>query len=714
MYKLVKKYFHYVQHCLKEFRFLMRDKRCRERALGVTAVGLFITCMLLYAAEQQLMKNYKNLESVAIEDRKGTVLTVSPNSKSEYGRYEETFSPRVKEWLIKKEDRFFYFHPGINPLSTLRATFRYVTGHRVGGASTITQQLVKNLLSHEQNRSIINKFVEMFYALAIELFTTKEQILTMYANTIYMGNQTQGLTEASKLYFGKKLDGLDDTKLAMLLATISSPSIQNPWRDENARVSRNLALKVGVVFDPSLARVVKEHDYAPLKNFELASMGETCASTCKTTLDGGLTERLRDILNKHVLKGWDAGARNGAIVVIKLPENELLAIVGTPDKMGFEAGQQINMAIQPRPIGSTAKPFIYLAGFEKGLRPYTLVDDREYKFPTAAGFPLYPKNYDGTYRGWITLHTALSNSLNVPTVKTLQYVGLSNFYDFLEHKLNFKPLQDLDSYQYGIALGGLEMDALTLAHYLTLFPEDGVLKPLRLFLEKPGREQILPTPMSELTYEKKIVEPGIAQLVSKVLNDRITGVEQFGLASNLNLFQDNYAVKTGTSRDYHDSWTVGYTPDFLVVTWLGNVENTPLKHVTGQSGAGAIWNDSMELLLNSEYNKETPLAFDKTQDIVVNGSIDFGLPGDVVAEHRNLLRDDSLISSPQKGDTFLLESQTDIPLVSPQNVSWYANDQYLGQGTKLSFYPPLGGDYTIKATNSEETTERVLIHVISR
>ena len=200
--------------------------------------------------------------------------------------------------------------------------------------------------------------------------------------------------------------------------------------------------------------------------------------------------------------------------------------------------------------------------------------------------------------------------------------------------------------------------------------------------------------------------------MSRVLSDRITGVEQFGLASNLNLFQHNYAVKTGTSRDYHDSWTVGYTPDFLVVTWLGNVENTPLKRITGQSGAGAIWNDSMELLLNSEYNKETPLAFDKTQDVVINGSIDFGLPGDVITEHRNLLRDDVLILSPQQGDTFLLETQTDIPLVSQQNVSWYANDQYLGQGTKLSFLPPLSGNYTIKAVNLDEIVERILIHVI--
>lgn len=689
----------------------MRDKRRSGRVLGVVALGAFVIVMLLQTAEQQLIESYKNLESVAIEDRDGTILTLLPNAKGEYGRYEETFPPQVKKLLIKKEDRFFYVHPGINPISTVRAALRYLSGSGVGGASTITQQLVKNLLGHEQERSVTNKFVEMFYSIALELFNSKEHILTMYGNTVYMGNQVQGLSEASKLYFGKRLEELDDTKLSMLLATLSSPSIQNPWRDENARASRNLALRVGVTFDPRLALITKEHDYAPVKDFELSSMGVTCATTCKTTLDADLTNRLRTILNQHVQQGWNAGARSGAIVVLKLPENELLAIVGTPDTGSTEFGQQINMALQPRPIGSTAKPFIYLEGFTKGLRPYTLVDDREYKFPIGSGFPLYPKNYDGLYRGWVTLHSAISNSLNVPTVKTLQYIGLNNFYDFLEHTLEFTPLQDLDTYQYGIALGALEMDPLTLARYLSIFPGEGVLKPLRLFLDGTTTPMIA-TPMSKLSEERRVAEPALIELVSKVLNDRITGVQQFGLASSLNLSQSNYAVKTGTSQDYHDSWTVGYTPDFLVVVWFGNPDNTPLRHVTGQSGAGAIWHDAMELLMNSSYNKKTPLNFSQVQDVSINGSVDFGLPGDVVAEHRNLLPDDALITSPQDGDTYLKEAQTKIPLVSPENVSWYANGEFVGTGNKIMFSPMGAVDYTIKAVSAVGNSAHILIHVI--
>ena len=667
----------------------------------------------LYKSDQYLLQEYKNLESPVVEDRNGVILTIGPNLKQEYGRYVDDFPPRVKELLIKKEDRFFYWHPGVNPVSTIRAIARYLFGQRTGGASTITQQLAKNLLGNKKDRSVFNKIAETFSALSLELFNSKEKILSMYANTVYMGNQVQGLDAASSLYFGKKLDELDDTKLSMLLATISSPSTQNPWRDENARASRNLASRTGVAFDPKMAKVTKEHAYSPLKNLELASMNVDCPVTCKTTLDSDLSIRLRSMLNQHVLKAWGAGARSGAIVVVKLPENELIAMVGTPNENSFEEGQQINMALEPRPIGSTAKPFIYLEGFAKGLRPYTLVNDREYKFPIGSGFPLYPKNYDGAYRGWITLRSALSNSLNVPTVKTLQYIGLPNFYDFLERSFGFKPLQDLDNYQYGIALGALEMDPLTLAQYLTIFPNEGMLRPLRLFLEGTSTPTIK-TPMSELTNDTKVAEPALTELVSKVLNDRLTGVQQFGLASSLNLSQSNYAVKTGTSQNYHDSWTVGYTPDFLVVVWFGNPDNTPLKQVTGQSGAGSVWHDAMELLMNSSYNKRTPLDFSQVREIPINGSTDFGLDGDVVSQHRNLLPDNNLIMSPLEGDTFLLEVQTSIPLISPEGVSWYVNGEFLGTGERTSFRPRDPGNYTIKAIVGDGTSAQVRVFVTAR
>lgn len=662
-------------------------------------IGLF-----LHALDAQLITQYKKLESVVITDRNGLTIAIKPNSKGNYARYTSSLPGHFKDLLVRKEDRFFYFHFGINPISTLRAIAVYLKRDVPGASSTLTQQLAKNLLGNEQNRTIENKLAEMFYTGALELFFSKEQILTMYGNTVYMGNQIQGFGEASEAYFGKKLDELNDTEILSLLATISSPSGNNPWKNSNVKALRELASKLGIAADPENMPVRKTFRAISDSDFELESLG-TCEISCAVTLDKKITDSLREILARNVADASSYGGRNGAIVVIKLPENELLAVIGTPDTRASFHGSAINMALEPRPIGSTVKPFIYLKAFEKGLRPYTLVDDREYKFSIANGFPLYPKNYDGVYHGTITLHEALSNSLNVPTVKTLEYVTLSDFYSFLERALSFKPLQPIESYQYGIALGGLEMDPLTLAHYFTIFGNGGELKPLKLFPDK-----VIAPPMEANTAAKKIADEEYVELVNKIISDRLAGIEQFGLAGNLNLPQTNYAVKTGTSRDFHDTWTVGFTPDFLVAVWLGNAENEPMRQITSSSGAGKIWHDSMQVLMNSQYNNKTPFDFSKLTAYEINNKIEYGLAGDNITKIQNLLTDTSLITNPHDGDTFSFEPNMQILLRAKGSARWYANNNPIGEGAEISFQPVTSGTYTIRATSqSKEEIVKILV-----
>lgn len=686
--------------------FLQSKKNSRIRRLLPTGVLITILVFVfLFVLERSLVSKYNELESVLIKDRHGETISTLPNSKDGYSNYVNEFPDKFKWLLVKKEDRFFYLHLGINPISIARATLNYITRGDPGGSSTITQQLTKNLLGNENERTLSNKIIELAYTLGLEIFKTKESILSMYANTVYMGNNIYGFNQASIDYFGKNLPELSKSEFISLLASLSNPSTQNPWKRANKEVSKALADRLGVIFNPhiSINSAPDAYIHKSAASFEFDSLKQLCKNTCTTTLDKNLTEKLRGILERNIYQAWDSGARNGAIVVIKEPGNELLAIVGSPNPAGESSGHSINMAIEPRPIGSTAKPFIYLTAFEKGLRPYTLVEDREYKYPIATGYPLYPKNYDGLYHGTVTLHESLSNSYNVPTVKTLEYVGLQDFYDFLQNRLAFTPLVDLDSYQFGIALGGLEMDPMTLAYYFSIFPNKGSLKPLVLFLDREnGKVTTLP-PMSRLVSEIEVTKSKYTELVTKVLNDRKTGVEQFGLESSLNLTQDNYAVKTGTSQDYHDSWTVGFTPDYIVAVWLGNAENKPLRHVTGQSGAGQIWNEVMELLTNSEYNRKTPFAFNSIKAFLVEGNIDYGLLGDNVGDHRNLLEEKSLIFSPHEGDTVLLEQTTTIPLRSHHEVSWYANDIYLGTGTEAEFVPKDPATYRIRATDGEKT-----------
>jgi membrane carboxypeptidase/penicillin-binding protein PbpC len=372
-------------------------------------------------------------------------------------------------------------------------------------------------------------------------------------------------------------------------------------------------------------------------------------------------------------------------------------------------GSQFNMATEPRPIGSTIKPFIYARGFEKGLRPYSLVDDREYRFTVDSGFPLYPKNYDGKYRGIVTLQSALANSLNVPSVKILEYITLEDFYALLSNAMQFQPVNELDSYQYGIALGGLEMDPLTLAHLYTVFPHKGMLKPLTLILDQG---QTFHGPMTHVSEPQRVFDAAHTELVTKILSDRTLGVEQFGLASNLHLSQSNAAVKTGTSRDFHDSWTVGYTPDFVVVAWLGNAENRPLKQITGASGAGSIWNNAMEILFQTPYNAKTPFSYEHATLVAVDDSYAFGLHSDDPIQHQKILLSKDLIIAPQHNDLFSFSPHMEIFLRSHEYVKWYANKKHIGEGQSISFHPEKAGSYTLRATNTEGESHSIRITIL--
>lgn len=641
----------------------MNFKLTAKTRFAIVVVIFFIAMFIISMPfNNELHKRYSALDSSIIIDRNSAEIAHYPNSRGYYTRPLDSVPEKFKKAIVKKEDRFFYYHHGINPASILRAVFQTIFNNKKQGGSTISQQLVKVLLEQEQERTFLNKLIETWYTLCLEMHTRKQEILTMYSNTAYFGNLAQGLSEASLHYFDKPAESLQDDEINTLINYLNNPSLEK------------------------LAKNRKTHAEFEIETFKLS-----CASSCQLAIDAKLTERIREAMNHYLSLESMASAQNSAVVVIKLPENELLAIVGSPNPYGNYRGYQINMAKEPRPIGSTIKPFIYLKAFEKGARPYTLVDDREYKYQTASGFGFYPKNYEGKYQGIISLHYALSNSLNVPSVKVLEFSGLENFYGFLENDLNFQPIQPLENYSLGIALGGLEMDLLTLSRYFTIFPNEGVLKPL--IIKK-----------QELSAEKRISNKDIVQLINKILSDRKTGIDQFGMVSSLNLFKGNYALKTGTSRDYHDSWVIGYTPDFLVGAWLGNSANTPTERLSGQNGAGKIWHGVMDIMLNSEYNLNTEFNFDEIEEYA-NG--EYGLKNDDYDYAQKIMLDLSLIIFPHYGDTFLFEPGMAIPLKSSGDVEWLIDDVVIYSDT---WYPKEPGNFTIKA-RKEEKEEEIVINI---
>ena len=655
------------------------------------------SCILVFLAvsyylQEQLVTNYEKLRSSIIIDRNDQQVFVKPNDKGYLTKYLSQIPPQFKKLLIKKEDKFFYYHFGANPWSIFQKSLSYLGIGQRTASSTITQQLAKILLGNENERTLKNKIIEFFYTLSLEAYKSKEEILIMYANSVYFGNQVQGLEEASKLYFGISPDFLTEGQILQLLSTIHSPAENNPanFRNENAAISlaKNLNLDSLNLSITPLA-IVKDsmRNYAHYDNsfFEAKYLIPDLDIDNQLTIDKELTKKIRGIVEQNIEDFKTKKAQNGAAIVIKLPDNEILAMVGSPNPFSLEHGYQINMLTRPRSIGSTIKPFLYLKAFEKGARPYTLVEDREYKYMTALGFPLYPKNFDYKYHGQTSLHYALSNSLNVPAVKVLEYLGLDYFTNFLEKDLEFKPVQNMANYQLGIALGGLEMSLLDLSKYFTIFPNNGILKPLKILKEGDSQSG------------KKIIDDGYVQLINKVLSDRKTGIDQFGFKSDLNLFQNNYALKTGTSKDYKDSWIVGYTPDFLVGVWVGNHDNSSMDEISGQIGAGKIWADIMNLLLNSNYNKETPFDFSKVREFYKNDGIEYGLAGDDYEKSLSALKESNLILDPHQGDNFLFEENSKIILKSSEDVKWFANEVFLGKGKQIVYIPQTPGSIKIKA-----------------
>lgn len=687
------------------------DKKHFPIAVIVLLVAMVGIYLLTYSFATHLRAAYNAMESSIIKDRQGNIISIQPNEHGYYARKVGRVPKGFTKLLIKKEDRFFYWHAGINPLSILRAAISYMTMGEFKGSSTLTQQLVKILLSNENDRSFRNKLIEAVYATSLELHASKNEILTMYADTAYLGNQTQGIKEASLFYFNKQPELLEGNETLSLIAALNSPSRRYPGSFENKRILPFFANVLGINFDAGLSNVKKKrNDTTEQKNetsFEIDTMGITCAHHCELTIDRALTETIREILKRNLDLPSFANVDNGAVVVIKLPENELLSIVGSPNPESSIEGSQINMAIRARPIGSTAKPFIYLNAFEQGARPYSLVEDQEYAYQIGTGFAFYPKNYDGQYRGTVTLHQALSNSLNVPSVKVLEFAGLKKMYDFLSNSLGFKPIQPLENYELGIALGALEMDLLTLSHYFTIFPNEGMLKPLKI-----QKGEFLATPMGpEMKEKKHVTKKEFAQLVNKILSDRETAVEQFGMKSNLTLNHKHYALKTGTSRDFHDSWTIGYTPDFLVGVWLGNSDNTPMRQISGQIGAGKVWHEVMEVLLNSPYNRKTPFSFDSIKEFTESGTIEYGLHGDDYNMAKFLLKEQQLIVNPHNKDVFIYDKKTVIPLRAKKPVEWLVNNAFVGMDDEISWHPPQPGLYTITAHSDDGKEKSINIRI---
>lgn len=708
------------QLAILDYHNLMKATFRKKIIVLAVIAAVFAVIIAAAAAKHQsdsLLEIYTQSRSPEVSDRAGKLLFLRPNSREYYAQYLETMPNGAKELLVAKEDRTFYWHVGINPLAIAKnAISRLGIGNRAG-SSTITQQLAKNLMGNVNDRRLANKISEAFAAFSLELNLTKENILTEYANSIYFGNRLQGLQTASIAYFGVTLDKLTDARIFQLLAAISDPNGLNPTRAGNIEQAQLLAKNLKMAIDddfiaPAQAQANLAAYYSQnIPVFELSKyLGDrNCAGSLQTTLDTDINGKLRQIIAQNLQDLDTKKAKNAAAIVISLPQNNVLAMAGSPDPSSNQNGYQIDMLGIKRQIGSTIKPFIYLKAFEKGMRPYSLIDDREYKYSAGQNFAIYPENYDRVYHGLMTAHYGLANSINVAAVKTLEFADNKEFGDFVQNELGIPMQQDYSNYQMGVALGVMETDITSLARAFTIFPNNGNLQKLQLFANPQCNAAFC------AAENKKVASQPYIQLVNKILADRTIAQDQFSSASDLNLPADNYALKTGTSHDYTDSWIVGYTPDFLVAVWVGNADATAMEGLSGQLGAGRIWNDIMELMLASEYNRRTPLDFSDITEYRDGDNIEYGLAGDDYEKTKNILlqNNNQLILKPHDGDTYRLDPNTRIILKSNQPAAWQVNGKDTGFGNEIIYTPETAGTYLITASSNTQN-ESIKINFVAK
>lgn len=543
--------------------------------------------------------------SVRVTDRQGRLLKefLPPNTARREARPLSDFSPNLRAAVLAAEDRRFYRHLGVDPLAMVRAAWLNLKhGRIVSGGSTITMQLARlNRGLAPGPRTMKRKLREIWWALLIERHHTKDAILVEYLNRAPCGNLTEGFPAAARLYLGKSVQNLSPAESAFLAGLPASPGALNPYKDPRPALDRrthvlNRMAKDGFLRPEELARAKVEplalgspdspFDAPHFVSHLRRHFGPEPSPLIVTTLDLDLQRRVEDLVRRTAAAFRGQGMSQAAVVVMSLPEREILAWVGSADFFDPLGGQNDGVTALRQP-GSALKPFLYATAFDSGLvNPASLLDDRavDYRAPKGS---FSPANYSGSFHGAVSARLALASSLNLPAVKLAERAGVSSLLAKLR-ELGLDSLRrDAEHYGLSLALGGGEVSLLNLTSAYAALADRGRRRPEVMILsggEGPGEDEGRP-----------VFSPGAAFLVTDILSDPQARVTGFGRHSVLDTPYPS-AVKTGTSKSFKDNWCVGYTGSFAVGVWAGNFEASPMDKVSGVTGAGTIWRQVADLM----------------------------------------------------------------------------------------------------------------------
>lgn len=610
---------------------------------AVIAIGL--------PGPDELRANASSFQSARIFDSQGNLLyeAMDPNDPNA-GRRQRVdlarISPHLINATIATEDVNFYQHAGVDPVALVRAVY-YAVRERdiVSGGSTIPQQLVKRLFLTPE-RSVTRKIREAVLAAEVTRTYEKTEILELYLNEIYYGNLAYGAAAAAETYFNKDVFDLTLGEGALLAGLPQLPAYYDPYTHperakERQGVVLGLMVEAGyITAEQADAAWLEPLNYAPLNyamqypHFTLlvlqqleqrlgsAGLLYEKGLNITTTLDPILQAEAQRIVRDQVALVADHNVSNGALVAMRPTTGEIVALVGSADFDNVEIDGQVNMALAPRQPGSTIKPLVYLAAFEQprpeGARalaerwtPGTLVADIKEEFPDGANPPYVPTNYDNKERGMVTVRMALGQSLNIPAVRALQTVGLPAFLETTQ-RLGITTLTRPD-YGLSLSLGAGEIPLLELTGAFAVLANGGVrVPPITIreitFTDDAGNLQTLcrtgapdqpPCHPEGVAVGQQVISAADAFLLTDILSDNEARTPVFGPNSLLRLDRPA-AAKTGTTNDFRDVLTVGYTPQLVTSVWVGNADNSEMVNISGITGAAPIWNEFMRFALANE------------------------------------------------------------------------------------------------------------------
>lgn len=625
--------------------------------VGVALSFLFLFLPLLVVLFLQDLPQPSELttrqipQTTKIYDRHGTLLYEMYANQNRTLIHLADVPKYLQEATLAIEDKNFYHHPGFDISSIIRAMKEDSGGRIVQGGSTITQQLIKSsMLTPEQ--SFTRKIKEIILAFWTERLYSKNQILEMYFNQVPYGGTAWGVEAAAETYFNEPVKQLDLAQSSLLAGLTSAPSVYSPysasikvWKARQKEVlGRMVAL--GYISQKQADKAAAEKltfkplqtpFYAPhfvnyirdllVQKYGLA-MVEKGGLSVTTSLDLKLQNDVQSIVTDEVTNDAYLNLTNGAALVTNPKNGDILAMVGSKN-FNDPNGGNVNLTTSLRQPGSTIKVVTYSAALSNGYTAATIIDDSPVSFPQASGVAYTPVNYDGKFHGNVPLRLALANSLNIPAVKTLQNIGIPTMVH-LGRDMGIQSWDPNGDYGLSLTLGSAEVTMLDMATVNGTLANEGTrvdLDPLLKITNYKG--DVLEEKQNHVP-GRQILKAGVAFIVDDILADNSARSLEFGPNSPLVIPNHTVSVKTGTTDNKRDNWTIGFTPSYLVAVWVGNNDNSPMSQTlaSGITGAAPIWHRVMTELLQHRPDEKQPQP-NTVISLPCNGRNEYFLKGTV-------------------------------------------------------------------------------------